>query len=125
MAVDTTNDCVDGLRRVLQAERKIMNPTEMRLLILEKCGYKRKCGTWYHPEGGVCLGTDLPDYPYDLNACREFESILTEAEWGKYCTNFGAMIHSNLGLLFKGLLHATALEKCKAVCRVWFPERFK
>lgn len=72
-----------------------MTDEQMRIAIADACGWKKpddpevmkfKVGWtsaekwWMCPGGVLRLKHDIPDYLNDLNACAEFEAMLTSAE---------------------------------------------
>ena len=64
-----------------------MTDEQMRIKIAEACGWTMvttlNCGSYPHginPTGDRMHTAVLPDYLNDLNACAEFEAVLTSAE---------------------------------------------
>lgn len=112
-----------------------MTPERIRIKVAEAMGWtgpfvEREWLREYGPEGedvwGKCVGTNpqwerdqVPNYPFDLNACAEMEMALnwdeqlsTEADRYRYeltkvCGNDRDLIHV-----------ATALQRCEAYLRV-------
>ena len=105
-----------------------MTPDEMRVAIAEKCGFVKYCinyhgqQVWHHSKTGptpyVLDGAlTLPNYPSDLNAVSEAENVMTESQM----VTMSQYLHQRLGMLWG---FATALQRCEAFCRVFWPERF-
>lgn len=108
-----------------------MTPERIRIKVAEAIGWKRKPEFDYtshqdpmfreHGERREMWGDDsgrliptsmLPNYPFDLNACAEFETSMTPDEFNDYreilyeiCGAYSAII-------------ATALQRCEAYLRV-------
>lgn len=69
-----------------------MNKNKLRVKVAEACGWKPyhekggKLGEpeFYSPTGEFSLLEDVPNYPEDLNACAQFEAMLSDGECNKY-----------------------------------------
>jgi len=61
-----------------------MSPESQRIAIAEACGWvmRKNESDWLAPDGRVYQNwggfTSYPNYPNDLNACREFEVVLSQ-----------------------------------------------
>jgi len=110
-----------------------MTPERIRIKVAEAMGWKRKPEFDYtshqdpmfreHGERREMWGDDsgrliptsmLPNYPFDLNACAEFEAELFKCEilWKKYRDLIYAFETHN------DTAFATALQRCEAYLRV-------
>lgn len=117
-----------------------MTPERIRIKVAEAMGWtgpfvEREWLREYGPEGedvwGKCVGTNpqwerdqVPNYPFDLNACAEFEKTLYPDRAEHYYNTLRAVITNNEyhGVMegYNGwfMLHATALQRCEAYLRV-------
>jgi hypothetical protein len=106
-----------------------MSETELAIKVAQLLGWrydKRGFATydywrWSHPKiKDARRWPDVPDYVFDLNACRDMEKALGNkssvaglARWSRY--------NDALASLCKGSVfacHATAKQKCKAFVKV-------
>lgn len=125
-----------------------MTETEMRIAISEKCGLedihhatrngKRDINGvrllyLSSATGGERECSDVPNYPEDLNAMHEAEKVFTPQQLGNYwvwlcdiCEIPCPVPHAcPTDKVIFTLLHSTALQRCTAFCRVFWPERFE
>ncbi len=102
-----------------------MTNEEIRIKVAEACGWKSPFNEreWLHgsgPEGedvyGKFVGTDpcgdreqVPNYPFDLNACAEFEKTLTDQEHNRYRAHIYGMTFNP-----RECFSATARQRCLA-----------
>lgn len=109
-----------------------MTPTEMRIAIAEKCGFRLRINKrdsagepcaceWLDPSGApFCWNDDgLPDYCSDLNAIHEAEESLSVIEFDDYIDEIHRVCQDGD---FPEC--ATALQRAEAFCRTLWPERF-
>ena len=69
--------------------------------------------------------SDPPNYPEDLNACAQFEKDAPIEYWMKLWEITGACAMSLRSQQIALVAGATATQRCEALCRVWWPERFE
>jgi hypothetical protein len=118
---------------------KTMTPEEMRLAIAEKRGCPKPFHNSNVPErrGEIYDGNwmPLPDYPASLDAVSPVARSLAVHLRYEYTRALRAIVvrdaTSGMNDPDSGLIsdvffyEATALQRCEALCRVWFPERFE
>lgn len=106
-----------------------MTNEEIRIKVAEAMGWKSPFNEreWLHNSGsegedvyGKFVGTDpcgdreqVPNYPFDLNACAEFEKTLTECERRQYFFHLFGSQRLEDGDLWKAVA-ATARQRCIA-----------
>lgn len=73
-------------------------------------GYER--GDW----GSRELAIGLPDYPHDLNACAEFEKMLTAEQRRKYVSRL--LCEVSEAVPYWGCINATAPQRFRAFIAV-------
>jgi len=117
-----------------------VKPERIRIKIAERCGWspintglqahyhwKRDSKTW---QGGVEFSEDLPDYPNDLNAMHEAESVVIEPwEIDRYAHELYQVLErfwtakrwsdfSRHGVYY-AFAHATAAQRAEAFLRAF------
>lgn len=96
--------------------------SKLRIRVAELCGWEKDIGvgrnnteiiTWHHSSSGLFYNENqLPDYPNDLNACREFEETIrghSDTRWSIYCDHLAELTES-----LHEAIHATAEQRCRA-----------
>lgn len=107
------------------AEVQAMSDEEARVMVAEKCGWKRadcECGCdekWWAP-GATFPVISPPDYCSDLNACHEFEKGLTDEEWVRYIDALKVVLHAytNSYKSVRAKVHANGRQRCEAFLMV-------
>lgn len=107
----------------------MMTEQEMRVALAEWDGWntiKEILGSvsiYINQNGNIAAA--LPNYPSDLNAVHELEKKLDKQQ----AMDYARLLHpaTSEPHLLKDwkLLHSTALQRCEALCRSLFSERFK
>ncbi len=109
-----------------------MTKEEMRIAIAEKCGWTAITSDMVGNTPNGRSNADhrvIPNYPEDLNACHEMEKVLDQYYQLHYCAELWKVCNGTLPsfgntLYLMGYIHASALQRCEAFCRVFWPERF-
>jgi len=134
---------------LLHVIRSNMNPEQQRIMIAEKCGYKKE---WLHGKtkpsqdpdlmdgdsliwrvpGSGYFGSDsdLPDYPNDLNAMHEAEKVLKEEQLNTYGKLLWSAVSGAKSELVSDIFnpslkwcakiaHATAHQRAEAFLKVF------
>ncbi len=127
----------------------MMTPEQMRVALLNWAGWRlvpsgddaqghARPEYWLDPDEcpGDCANNPLPNYPKDLNAVRLLEFKLFD-EYHR-CNYYASELESVLerkilqadpkctpDVIGFEMIHATAADKCEALCRVLFPDRWK
>ena len=108
-----------------------MTNEEIRIKVAEAMGWKSPFNEreWLHNSGsegedvyGKFVGTDpcgdreqVPNYPFDLNSCAEFEKMLTDEEWRVYSAEIVSLtLWDRATDTMKRILQATARQRCLA-----------
>lgn len=98
-----------------------MTDAEIRVAIAEKCGWTQleqryDCKGWC----GIMPGSKyqklpLPDYPNDLNAVHEAESVVfNKNDWTRYTDFLIDLVPKD-----QSPIRATAHQRCEALLRTW------
>lgn len=77
--------------------------------------------------GGEREYSDVPNYPECLNACHEMEKVLRKDQRWSYISALVELTKTESLEEYAEafvLSHATALQRCTAFCRVFWPEKF-
>lgn len=123
---------------------KTMTQEKQRIAIAEWCGWYRlhhDTQTWA-PKGWV-YGKDtydklkktseLPNYPQDLNACHEMEKNLLPEQTSRYENLLALQVFkedkdeywvNGIKHINAYCFHATASQRCEALYRTLWPERW-
>lgn len=115
-----------------------MNAEQQRIAIAEKCGWTWQGSEEYLPTPdpnrklwfNQLIDDEyhfLPDYPHDLNAVHEAEKFAGSVYWRtllKVLEPREASPHIDIWMCIEKVGSATASQRCEALCRTWFPERF-
>lgn len=66
-----------------------------------------------------------PDYPNDLNAMEAAEAALVGHEMIRYQAFLHEICPKNPHVASWHLIHASAAQRCEALCRTLWPEKWK
>ena len=106
----------------------MMTIDEMKLAVCEKLPETvyRHHGVWmWHSKANICYGPREVHWPTEgLQVCHEAEKLLNVAQrtiYNGWLTDYTA---SKAGIE-AWTHHATYEQRLEALCRVWFPEKFK
>lgn len=124
----------DGWKRVETTEQVMHWPGGMLpTKVVRWCQKLIKFGKEKFPLG-VIEEDELPDYPSDLNAVHELEKKLdpfmpentdeTGEQWNHYCDTLQEICEERSDPR-RCYINATAAQRCEALCRVLFSERWK
>jgi len=102
-----------------------MSPEAQRIKIAEACGWvmRKNVSDWLAPDGMVYQNwggfTSCPDYLNDLNACHEFEKVLsTSPEYmQQHAFNNYAYLLIEMCKHQCNAVSATAAQRCEAFLR--------
>jgi hypothetical protein len=102
-----------------------MNPEQQRIAIAEACGWRlfsQFKNLWAPPRSVVeydCDAYPLPNYPFDLNAMHEVESILNADQMVSYDYHLDRVVgNGRQGLNIEYFLwSATAAQRAEAFLR--------
>lgn len=96
-----------------------MTDEQMRIAIAEACGWKvindTLCNVKPDKNGDpeIEFIAPLPDYLNDLNACAEFEAMLTDKEWNIYSAEIVSLpLWNRTTDTVKHIPQATARQRC-------------
>lgn len=119
----------------------MMTPQEQRIALAEWDGWSHLdkplrvdrgfegWGNAYWTDYNGHARFDCPDYPSDLNAVHELEKKLTMEQARKYNEILCKLVIPPKVLFAPSphsfLYHSSAAQRCEALCRVLFPERWK
>ena len=89
-----------------------MTAESQRITIAEACGIQViPCTCTESPWKDAATGKHIPDYLNDLNACHEFEKVLTNEQWCAYSPALWLITHRPPSTYE---CHATAPQRCEA-----------
>lgn len=106
-----------------------MTQEQQRIAIAQWCGYQRRFSIdehdstvhWHaYDAKGNCISSGLPDYLNDLNAIHEAEMKLSVSDQRDYLWGQLLELVGNHRLAYL----ATAAQRCEALCRTLWPERW-
>jgi len=101
-----------------------MTDDEINIILAKWAGWKRCDFTganndeeWWHKDGCPSWFRNTPRYTTSLNAVAQIEAKLTEEQWQEYRRVMFNAFFDGKTLDLRGLISATAAQKCQAIVR--------